>query len=183
MRHFAENRNMRRIASNMLSRTRVLIRLALASTVLMLGACTVGPDYTRPSMDVGLSYKELLESGKLGEQMVGASTPAVKGWVPAQPSDAVLRGDWWQVFGDPALSDLMATLQHANLDIIQAEAQYRQAQALLQSARSGLFPTVGVSASGSRSGSGRDGSVTTGVGSDNPSNQYSVSGDVSWEPD
>src|SRR5690606_20153282 len=40
-----------------------------------------------------------------------------------------------------------------------------------------------VSASGSRSGSGRGVSTTGSVGSDNPSNQYSVSGDVSWEPD
>ncbi|MDS1139225.1 efflux transporter outer membrane subunit [Pusillimonas sp. SM2304] len=174
---------MRLVAANAFSRTAMLIRLALASTTLLLGACAVGPDYTRPSMDVGLSYKELLESGKLGEQVAGASTAAVKGWVPAQPGDAVLRGDWWHMFGDPALSGLMSTLQDANLDIIQAEAQYRQARALLQSARSGFFPTVGVSASGSRSGSGRDGSVTTGVGSDNPSNQYSISGDVSWEPD
>ncbi|NYT84181.1 efflux transporter outer membrane subunit [Pollutimonas harenae] len=148
----------------------------------MLSACTLGPDYVRPSMELGDAYKEL-ESGKLGEQMVGASTAELRGWVPAQPGDAALRGDWWQLFSDPTLSQLMLTLQEANPSIIQAEAQYRQAQALLQSARSGFFPTVGASAAGSRSGSGRGPSTTGTVGGDNPSNQFSLSGDVSWEPD
>ncbi|MCC2597614.1 efflux transporter outer membrane subunit [Pusillimonas sp. MFBS29] len=155
--------------------------LALAG-VLMLGACAVGPDYSRPAMDVGTSYKEL-ESGKAGEKLVGASTAQVKGWVPAQPGDAALRGDWWQLFNDTALSELMLTLQEDNLDIIQAEARYRQAQALVQSARSGFFPTIGASAAGTRSGSGRGSSASGNVGGDNPSNQFSLSGDVSWEPD
>src|SRR5690606_687553 len=106
--NFAENSKMRLVATNALSRTAMLIRLVLAGTTLLLGACAVGPDYTRPSTDVGLSYKEQLESGKLGEQMVGASTVAVKGWVPAQPGDAALRGDWWQMFGDSVLSGLMS---------------------------------------------------------------------------
>src|SRR5690606_12581032 len=83
---------------------------------------------------------------------------------------------------------LMATLQTANLDIAQAEAQYRQAQALLQSTRSGLFPTLGSSASATRSGSGGGsaggdfGDASFSPGS-RVGNQYSVSGNVSWEPD
>lgn len=157
--------------------------LTWAGVALLMSACAVGPDYQRPGMNVGVSYKELEESGQLGRTVVGASTPAVQGWVPAQPSDAVLRGDWWRLFGDPVLSDLMATLGDDNLSIIQAEAQYRQAQALLQSARSGFFPTVGVSAAATRAGSGRGSSASGSVGADNPSNQFSISGDVSWEPD
>src|SRR5690606_10984585 len=70
---------------------------------------------------------------------------------------------------------------------VQAEAQYRQAQALLQSARSGLFPTVGTSASATRSGSGSNGSSggsgSTSFGGDNSNNQYTLSGNVSWEAD
>lgn len=155
--------------------------LALAG-VLLLSACAVGPDYQQPAMDVGASYKEL-DSGQAGEALVGASTPEIKGWVPAQPGDTAVRGDWWQLFNDDALSRLMLTLQDANLDIIQAEARYRQAQALVQSSRSGFFPTIGASAAGTRSGSGRGVSTTGNVGGDNPSNQFSLSGDVSWEPD
>src|SRR5690606_1431966 len=111
-----------------------------------------------------------------------------RGWVMAQPGDAAIRGDWWQLFRDPVLSDLMETLQESNLDIARAEAQYRQAQALLQSARSGFFPFFGTSASVTRSGSGDGGFGGGGGGGDSgfgggTGNQYGLSGTVSWEPD
>jgi outer membrane protein TolC len=93
-----------------------------------------------------------------------------------------------QVTQGRALAAARESLQQSNYDIAQAEAQYRQAQALLQSSRSAFFPTVGTSASFTRSGTGRGGSASdiSGLGSfggDNPSNQYGLSGDVSWEPD
>src|SRR5690606_1122936 len=131
---------------------RAVLKGLAASSLLVLGACALGPDYERPAMELGQAYKAA-GSGTLGEQIVGASSNEVRGWVPARPGDASLRGDWWTLFNDPALSQLMQTLQDDNLSIIQAEAQYRQAQALLQSARSGFFPTVGASAAGTRSGS------------------------------
>ena len=159
-----------------------VIKTVAMAGVLMLSACAMGPDYQRPSVDVGDAYKEL-GSGQQGTGMVGASTAQMQGWVPAQPGDAVLRADWWQLFNDPVLSELMGTLQSDNLNIVQAEAQYRQAQAMLQSARSGFFPTVGVNAAGTRSGSGRNASSNGNVGGNNPSNQFSLSGSVSWEPD
>jgi NodT family efflux transporter outer membrane factor (OMF) lipoprotein len=81
----------------------------------------------------------------------------------------------------------MDTLQTSNLNILQAEAQYRQAQALLQSARSGFFPVAGTSASATRSGSGSNGgngSIGAGsFGGDSSNNQYTLTGSVSWEPD
>ncbi|HWK71843.1 MAG TPA: efflux transporter outer membrane subunit [Burkholderiaceae bacterium] len=150
--------------------------LAVAGMALALGACAVGPDYQRPSVDTGLAYKEALAGG--------ADRAANRGWVPAQPGDAVLRGDWWQMYGDAVLTGLMESLQEGNLDIVQAEAQYRQAQALLQSSRSGFFPTLGASASATRSGSGSNGGTGSFSGSgDSTGNQYTLSGNVSWEPD
>ncbi|NYT62718.1 efflux transporter outer membrane subunit [Alcaligenaceae bacterium] len=146
--------------------------LAVAG-VLLLGACAVGPDYQRPDQDIGASYKEINSAQTSNDSAATSPTP---GWVIAQPSDAALRGDWWQLFNDAVLSGLMETLQNANLSIAQAEAQYRQSQALLQSARSGFFPTLGSSASATRSGTGSN-------GGNSPSNQYTLSGNVSWEPD
>src|SRR5690606_5358853 len=105
------------LAQNMFGQP-VLKRLTAAVVVLMLGACAVGPDYQRPSVDTGLAYKEALKSG--------AYAAASQGWVPAQPGDAALRGDWWQMYSDPVLSALMDSLQEANLNIIQAAAQYRR---------------------------------------------------------
>ncbi|QBS66909.1 efflux transporter outer membrane subunit [Bordetella holmesii] len=136
--------------------------LPLALAVLLAG-CAVGPDYKRPEIDVGVSFKE-------GQQ-------TVPGWRQAQPADGVVRGQWWSIYGDPVLDGLMQRLNQANQTIAQAEANYRQAQVLVGTARAGFFPTVGASSGLTRSGGGSSSSATT-VG-----NQYALSGSVSWEPD
>ncbi len=133
--------------------------VALAAC-LLLSACAVGPDYHRPAQDVGAVY---------------ASAPDGQ-WRRAQPADGTLQTDWWRLFGDADLNGLMDRMPQGNLDIAQAEAQYRQAQAALGTARAGLFPSVGVSSSVTREGQG-----ISGVG--NPSNSYSLSGSVGWEVD
>lgn len=127
---------------------------------LALGACAVGPDYHRPVQDVGVAY---------------ANAPDGK-WQRAQPADGALSAAWWRLFGDADLDDLMARMPRGNLDIAQAEAQYRQAQAALGTARAGLFPSAGLSSSVNRGGQGL-------AGVDNPANSYSLSGSVSWEAD
>ncbi|TKR57146.1 efflux transporter outer membrane subunit [Allopusillimonas ginsengisoli] len=148
------------------------VRLCLLTiTCAMLAACAVGPDYQRPTLDVGAVYKEAA--------LANADGQLNKGWVQARADAATLRSDWWVLFDDPVLTNLMHVLQVDNVDIAQAEAQYRQAQALLQSARSGLFPVVGASGSGTRSGGGTQNVGTSG----GPSNQYQLGGTVSWEPD
>ena len=138
-------------------RARLGLALALG---LSLGACAVGPDYQRPAQDLGAAY---------------AHAPAGQ-WQPAQPGDTALASDWWRMFGDAGLDDLMARMPAGNLDVALAEAQYRQAQAALGSARAGLFPSVDVSSSATRSGQGLS-------GANNPSNNFSLSGSVSWEVD
>jgi NodT family efflux transporter outer membrane factor (OMF) lipoprotein len=142
--------------------------LAIMTVCGTLAACAVGPDYVRPTLDMGTGYKE-------GQD----DTP---GWKPAQPSDHADRGAWWKVYQDPVLDDLMSRLDAANLDIAQAEANYRQAQALVRGARAAFFPTVGVGAGVTRSGNGA-GTGSTATGGSNVGNAYSLSGSVSWEAD
>ena len=137
--------------------------LAAVLCGVLLSACAVGPDYQRPEIDVGTGYKE--------------GQGQVPGWKPAQPRDAAERGAWWQAYGDATLGSLMTQLDTANQTIAQAEANYRQAQALVQGARAGFFPTVGANAGVTRGGAG-NGSTASGV-----SNQYNLSGTVSWELD
>ena len=65
--------------------------LALAAALLVLGsACTVGPDYVRPSMWSPDAYKE------------------IDGWKIAHPRDDLARGPWWEIFADPQLTALEA---------------------------------------------------------------------------
>lgn len=148
---------------------RSAVTLALCA---LLGACAVGPDYQRPELDVGASYKE------------GQGQDQVEGWKPAEPRDDADRGQWWRVYGDATLNGLVDRLNTSNQTIAQAEANYRQALGLVRAARAGFYPTVGASAGMSRAGSGnaQNGSSSSSPGS-NVSNQYSVTGSVSWELD
>nr|WP_237173281.1 efflux transporter outer membrane subunit [Paracandidimonas lactea] len=173
----------------------------VAALLALLAGCAVGPDYHRPDLEVGAAYKELPAQGAEtrapgssaygaapvpeGQDAMssGASTQAAgggafPGWVRAQPADTALPSEWWSLYADGVLSGLMARLAQGNFDIAQAEAKYRQARAALGAARAGLFPTVGTSASATRSGGGASGGGIGDVG-----NQYSLSGTLSWEVD
>jgi NodT family efflux transporter outer membrane factor (OMF) lipoprotein len=95
------------------------------SLSLWLAACAVGPDYTRPTLDLPDTYKE--------------SGP----WKTAEPQPADSSAPWWESYRDPVLNGLIVDAERANQNIRLAEAQFRQAQALADAARSALFPTVG----------------------------------------
>jgi len=102
------------------------IRVQTAFTIcFFLTSCMVGPDYVRPSAPVQTKYKE-----------------APKGWKIATPQDHVHRGEWWKVFNDPQLNALEDQLGKLNQSIKVAEAQYREAQTLVDLARASYFPTV-----------------------------------------
>lgn len=137
-----------------------LRRCVLAATLVFLGACTVGPDYVKPSVDVPVSYKEM------------------QGWKVALPRDTILE-KWWELFNDPKLNALQEQVNIANLDIAVAEAQFRQARALVQTARAGFYPTITVGAEASRSK--RSGSL--GNSPSSPSSDFSLPVDLSWEAD
>ncbi|WP_416425462.1 efflux transporter outer membrane subunit [Pseudomonas sp. App30] len=141
---------------------------ALMLTGLLLGGCAVGPDYKRPDVAAPAQFKE------------------AQGWRQAQPSDALARGAWWEVYGDTQLNGLVERLNHSNQTVAQYEAQYRQAQALVKSARGAFFPTVDLSASKTRSGQGAGSSNSnTSLGSAGSGirNSYSAQANVSWEAD
>lgn len=98
-----------------------LVTAFLAST---LSACAVGPDYVRPTMPVASEFKEL------------------KGWKQARPQDERMPVDWWSLFNESTLSQLLNQVAASNQSIAQAEAQYRQAQHLVQSSESSLLPVA-----------------------------------------
>ena len=149
-----------------------VLRLAApASLGLLLGACTVGPDYQRPPAPVPVAYKE---------------AAAKEGWRVARPADAFDRGAWWSVYNDPILDGLQRQIDISNQNLKSAEARYRQAEAIVTEARAGFFPTATFNASAqrSRTSGGRVGS--TGVSGGNTgsiSNFFSLTTAASWVPD
>jgi NodT family efflux transporter outer membrane factor (OMF) lipoprotein len=139
------------------------LRNALAfSLALLLGGCLVGPDYHRPPVPTPTQYKELA------------------GWTLAAPAADQPKGDWWTVFNDPLLDELEPTVSVSNQTVRQDYANYQEALAEVQVARSALFPTVGVTgtvtkqhAASGLNTPGFGGTLTAG----------SLEGNVAWAPD
>ncbi|WP_066739405.1 efflux transporter outer membrane subunit [Cupriavidus sp. D384] len=124
----------------------------VALACALLAGCAVGPDYKRPDAPVPKAFKEASEA-----------MPAWTGdWKTAEPQDAAGRPDWWRVFNDPTLDDLISQVQVSNQNIKAAEAIYRQATASLAAARAGYFPTVGANVGVSRGKSSSGGRVIDG---------------------
>jgi len=157
--------------------------LVLASALLVLASgCTVGPNYVRPSMWSPDSYKEL------------------DGWKIANPRDGLARGSWWEIFGDPQLNALEPRVNISNQNLAVAEAQYRNARALVREARAAYFPTVTLGVGFTRSrqsstfGVGSSGGSSTGTSTSGTSSSVGSSSsravsdfqmglDFSWELD
>ncbi|MGC5698614.1 efflux transporter outer membrane subunit [Pseudomonas sp. NFXW11] len=140
--------------------------LSLGLCVLLLSACAIGPDYQRPQLAEPAQYKE------------------AQGWRQANPSDALARGAWWELYGDPQLNGLVEKLNSANQTVAQSEAQYRQARALVQSSRGAFFPSVDLSAGKTRASQGT-GSSSSGLSSSSSGirDTYNTQLGVSWEAD
>ncbi len=134
---------------------------------LLLTACMVGPDYSRPPVAIPNKFKE---------------TP--KNWKIAQPQDAMNHDGWWKLFHDQKLNAFEMQLNQSNQTVAVAAAQYLQARALVDEARAAYFPTLTatVSATRQRQVSGSTsfisasstgitsvGSATSGVGNGSPS--------------
>jgi NodT family efflux transporter outer membrane factor (OMF) lipoprotein len=104
---------------------------------VFLSGCTVGPKYVKPTVPMAPGFKEQPpECFKESD-----------GWKTAQPRDQALRGNWWDVFGDPQLNALEEEVTLSNQDLKVAEARFRQARAMIRFNRSVEFPTISTSPS------------------------------------
>jgi NodT family efflux transporter outer membrane factor (OMF) lipoprotein len=135
----------------------------------LLAGCMVGPDYQRPATPTPVAYKELA------------------GWKPGQPRDTIDRGAWWEIFGDPVLNDLEAQIEVSSQTLRQAEAAYRQSQAIVAEARAQLYPTVTADFSDTRSKGGGSSASTLRSGgarvSAAPRTNYNLQAQASWSLD
>ena len=145
----------------------------------MLAGCNVGPKYTPPAMTAPAAYQESPEQFKQsGDEAKGA-------WTVAQPQDAALRGNWWEIYNEPDLNALEAQLNVNNQNIREAFENFMEARAVVREVRSQLFPTVSIGPAYSRSksssnlGSGALASSQSG----GQTQTFSLPGEVSWEPD
>ena len=93
----------------------------LVLVALLAGCTTVGPDYQRPQAPLPEKY---LQEGKEGS-----------------PAAAVSR-EWWTLYGDPTLDQLVAATRKHNVDLRLAAARVREAEAVLREAGAAYYPDV-----------------------------------------
>jgi len=87
----------------------------------------LGPDYERPAMDLPKAYTE---------PEVGATAP-----VPS---------DWWKLYGDPTLNELIAAALERNADIRLAVARIEEADANLRAASAAFLPEIDLGGNANR---------------------------------
>jgi NodT family efflux transporter outer membrane factor (OMF) lipoprotein len=152
--------------------------LSCTGVVAALVSCAVGPDYKKPDAPLPVQFKDP------GPAQGGAAPPM---WKPGQPRDTADRGAWWLVFGDGQLDRLEREVAISNQNVKSYEAQYRQAVALVDEARSEFFPVVSVTAGVQRGGGGGGtSSISSALGSGaggSAKTQYRLEPSISWSPD
>jgi NodT family efflux transporter outer membrane factor (OMF) lipoprotein len=161
--------------------SRILIYPALLSLCLLAG-CLVGPKYHPPAPQVPAApnYKESPVNFKDQE-----------GWKVASPSDAKIKGNWWEMYNQPELNTLEDQLNINNQNIQVYFQNFMAARAIIAEARSQYYPTVGTNPSWTRSrgsatlsnstSSNTGGGTVTKAGS--TGSVWNLPLDVSWTPD
>ena len=137
---------------------------ALAALAVVLPGCEVGPNYARPGVEQPISFKSQ-----------AATQPA-----------APIPSEWWRLYHDPELDQLVATANQSNQNLRQAIARVDQARALARVAASFLLPTVTADPSYTRTRSSANrASVITGqpVGKASVFNNWQVPFDLTYEID
>jgi NodT family efflux transporter outer membrane factor (OMF) lipoprotein len=146
---------------------------ALLTLLLISGGCAVGPNYKRPSAVAPPAFKE--------QPPVNFKEAAAAGWKQSQPGDAYSKGRWWELYNDAALNALEEQVNVSNQNVLQAEAQYREAKAAVGVARSALSPVVTTAPASTFSGGGT--STGSGSGASGSRKSFTLPFNVSWEPD
>jgi len=145
-----------------------------ATLIVLLSGCRVGPPYHPPAPQAvtAPNYKEST-----------VNFHDTEGWKVASPQDAMIRGNWWEVFGDPELNALEEQLNINNENLKQFFQNYMAARAQIAEARAQYWPTITANPAYSWSKS----SGTLHNSSQNNTGQtstlWTAPVDASWTPD
>jgi NodT family efflux transporter outer membrane factor (OMF) lipoprotein len=147
----------------------------LLTLLLVLAGCVVGPNYKRPSVAAPPAFKE--------QSPVNLKEAEAAGWKQSQPGDAYAKGRWWELYNDAALNALEEQVSVSNQNVLQAEAQYRQAKAAVSVARAALFPVVTTAPAITAFGSGGGTAAGNSSGASGGQKNFNLPFNVAWEPD
>jgi outer membrane protein, multidrug efflux system len=101
-------------------------KLAFLSVLVLLSGCAVGPNYKRPVVNVPTDYRAAI--------------------TPAAPASSLGNENWWDVFQDSVLVQLIHTALQQNYDVRIAATRVLEAQDQLGITRANQFPSAAVGA-------------------------------------
>ncbi len=157
---------------------KIRIPLSFAAGALgllaLLGGCRVGPPYHAPAPPevAAPNYKESTVNFHDAE-----------GWKVASPQDAMIRGNWWEVFNEPELNALEEQLNINNQNLKEYFQNYMAARAVIAQARSQYWPTVNANPTWNRSRTSGNQLVSSSATTGNSYSIWDLPLDVSWTPD
>jgi NodT family efflux transporter outer membrane factor (OMF) lipoprotein len=96
--------------------------------LVLLSACTVGPDFATPSPWWNPA------------SWTGAAPPQAA--TPSQPVAEPVDAQWWKLFGDPVLTAMEQRLAEANLDVQAASLRLAEARATVGVVEAAALPSV-----------------------------------------
>jgi outer membrane protein, multidrug efflux system len=110
-------------------------QLSIALLVILINACTLGPDYKKPALTVQDEFQ-----GNNGYE--------------STKIDALIS--WQQAYQDPELQQLIKQSLAQNYDLAIAISRIKEARALANIADSSLYPSIGMLAESERVSNGSD---------------------------
>ncbi len=142
--------------------------------LLLLSGCHVGPPYHAPAPPAvtAPNYKESTVNFKDTE-----------GWKVASPQDAMIRGNWWEVFNEPDLNTLEEQLNINNENLKTYFQNYMAARAQIAEARAQYWPTITTNPSWNRSRNSPNQNVSSTATTGRTFNLWNLPVDISWTPD
>jgi NodT family efflux transporter outer membrane factor (OMF) lipoprotein len=131
-------------------------KIAVFASMISAG-CSIGPKYQPPVAPAPVAFKAMEGNDQ---------------WKMATPSDGLLKGKWWEIFGDPQLNRLEELVNVNNQNVKQAEAQFREARATVLSNHANYYPSIGSSPG-----------ISQLYEEKRSSNSFSLPISATWEPD
>jgi multidrug efflux system outer membrane protein len=130
-------------------------RLLLLVSFLAVGACTLTPDYERPEVDVPQDFVQ-----------------------PDPGGDSIANVEWWDLFQDEQLQQLIGTALEENKDLGVALTRIESARQAVTVVRANQFPFISISGFAGRGRESRE--LVPGAKSDD---LFSAAGDLSFQLD
>jgi NodT family efflux transporter outer membrane factor (OMF) lipoprotein len=113
-------------------------RMAVLGAAVLMAGCSVGPEYKKPDVAMPAAWQ--------------SETPFHQG----VPSDAAMKGNWWELFNDAELNRLEQLALKDNQSLLAAVSRFDQARAQVDVTSAGLFPAIGLQAGAARQKSSAD---------------------------